>query len=137
MVNVSCIFREMPMKKSLSRIALALVCAGYSLTAAPPAAMAGNYVFQPAPDIALNRVYRLDKATGEVGACQYGLKEGTVGETLCYKAGDGAGPQPPGEYGLIASKHEKDGGVFRIDRRSGKMSVCFVLNDKVVCTPAG
>ena len=116
---------------------LALIGAGFGLSLSPSTAFAGNYVFQPAPDIALNRVYRLDKATGEVGACQYGLKEGSVGETLCYQAGDGAGAQPPGEYALIASKHEKDGGVFRIDRRSGKMSVCFVLNDKVVCTPAG
>lgn len=118
-------------------ITLALIGAGFCLTLGPSIAFAGNYVFQPAPDIALNRIYRVDVATGEVGACQYGLKEGTVGETLCYKAGDGAGAQQPGEYRLIASKHEKDGGVFRIDKRSGKMSVCFVLNDKVVCTPAG
>ncbi|MGE3247919.1 MAG: hypothetical protein AB7F96_03120 [Beijerinckiaceae bacterium] len=101
------------------------------------AAVAGNFEFLAAPEITLNRVYRLDRATGEVGACQYGLKEGAVGETLCYPAGDGAGPQESGEYGLVSSRHEKEGGVFRVNRRNGRMSICFVLNDKVVCTPPG
>jgi hypothetical protein len=96
---------------------------------------AANYDFLAAPERDLNRVYHLDRATGEIGACQYGLKEGTVGVTLCYEPGDGAGPQPASDYSLIASSHEHEGGVFRVDLRSGKMSICYVLNDKVVCTP--
>jgi hypothetical protein len=96
---------------------------------------AASYEFLAAPEIDLNRVYRLDKATGEVGACQYGLKEGTVGVTLCYPPGDGAGPQGSSEYALIASRHEKEGGVFRVDLRTGMMSICYVLNEAVVCTP--
>jgi len=98
-------------------------------------ALAANYEFVAAPEIDLNRVYRLDKATGEVGACQYGLKEGTVGATLCYPAGEGAGPQGSSEYALIASRHEREGGVFRVDLRTGMMSICYVLNEAVVCTP--
>jgi len=82
------------------------------------AAQAAPYEFLAAPETDLNRVYRLDKATGEIGACQYG-----------------AGPQPPGDYGLVASRHEKEGGVFRVDQLTGAMSICYVLNEAVVCTP--
>jgi hypothetical protein len=96
---------------------------------------AANYEFLAAPETDLNRVYRLDKATGEVGACQYGLKEGGVGVTLCYAPGEGAGPQASSEYALVASRHEREGGVFRVDLRTGMMSICYVLNDVVVCTP--
>ena len=98
-------------------------------------AAAASYEFLAAPEIDLNRVYRLDKATGEVGACQYGLKEGTVGVTLCYPPGEGAGPQGSSEYALVASRHEREGGVFRVDLRTGMMSICYVLNGSVVCTP--
>ena len=41
--------------------------------------LAANYEFLAAPETDLNRVYRLDRATGEIGACQYGLKEASVG----------------------------------------------------------
>jgi hypothetical protein len=100
------------------------------------AASAANYEFLAAPETDLNRVYRLDKATGEVGACQYGLmKDGGVGVTLCYAPGEGAGAQASSEYALIASRHEREGGVFRVDLRTGMMSICYVLNDAVVCTP--
>ncbi|QBR72889.1 hypothetical protein CU048_11720 [Beijerinckiaceae bacterium] len=102
---------------------------------AAPAAMAANYEFLAAPETDLNRVYRLDRATGEIGACQYGLKAGAVGITLCYPSGEGAGPQAPSEYSLVASRHEREGGVFRVDLRTGMMSICYVLNDSVVCTP--
>ncbi len=98
-------------------------------------AVAASYEFLAAPEKDLNRIYRLDKATGEVGACQYGLKEGTIGVTLCYEPGEGAGPQGPSDYALVASSHEREGGVFRVDLRTGMMSICYVLNSAVVCTP--
>ncbi len=104
------------------------------LAAVPPAA-AASYEFLAAPETDLNRVYRLDKATGEMGACQYGLSEGTIGVTLCYPPGDGGGPQSQSEYALIASRHDREGGVFRVDVRTGTMSICYVLNETVVCTP--
>lgn len=109
---------------------------GLGVFAATPLAFAANYEFLPAPETDLNRVYRLDRATGEIGACQYGLKESSpVGVTLCYAPGQGAGPQAPSEYSLVASRHERESGVFRIDLRTGLMSICYVLNDTVVCTP--
>lgn len=101
------------------------------------AARAASYQFLAAPETDLNRIFRVDKATGEMGACQYGTKEGgdPVGVTLCYPPGEGAGPQKPSDYALVASHHTREGGVFRVDMHSGAMSVCYVLNDKVVCTP--
>lgn len=110
------------------------------LAAAVPgvgAAAAGNYEFLAAPQTDLNRVFRLERSTGEVGACQYGLKEGTqIGVTLCYPPGEGAKAAGLSEYALVASRHTGEGGVFRVDLRSGMMSICFVLNESsVVCTP--
>lgn len=102
---------------------------------APVAAVAGNYDFAPAPQIDLNRIYRVESVTGEMGACQYGLKEGSVGVTLCYGPGEGGGAQTPGNYRLLTSRHEREGGVFRINDRTGEMSICYVFSEKVVCTP--
>lgn len=116
------------------------VCAALAAAAAagwPGAAGAGAYEFLAAPQTNLNRIYRLDKATGEVGACQYGLKEGTIGVTICYPAGEGAGAQQPGEYALISSRHEQEAGVFRVDLRTGGVAICYVYNEAVVCTPSG
>ncbi|MBV8848080.1 MAG: hypothetical protein JOZ16_00675 [Methylobacteriaceae bacterium] len=101
----------------------------------PTSVLAANYEFLAAPETDLNRVYRLDRATGEIGACQYGLRENSIGVTLCYPPGEGATSQQPSEYGLVASRHEREGGVFRVDLRTGTMSICYVLNDSVVCTP--
>jgi hypothetical protein len=98
-------------------------------------AFAGQFEFIPAPQTDLNRVYRIDRVTGEVGACQYGLKEGSLGVTLCFPSGEGAGRQEPSEFSLIPSRHEREGGVFRVDQRTGAMSICYVYEDKVVCTP--
>src|SRR3954447_11134444 len=105
-----------------------IVAAGSAVWAAP-------YDFVPAPQTDLNRIYRIDRVTGELVSCQYGLQEGTVGATLCFGAGEGAGPQAPAEYGLVASRHEREGGVFRVNYRTGEMSVCYVYDEKVVCTP--
>ena len=99
------------------------------------AAQAASYDFVPAPQTDLNRIYRVDRITGEVTSCQYGLQEGTVGATLCFGAGEGGGPQAPGEYGIVSSRHEREGGVFRVNYRTGEMSVCYVFDEKVVCTP--
>jgi hypothetical protein len=113
-------------------VAAAAVFSGIIL---PVAAEAGQFDFTPAPQSDLNRIYRIDRVTGEVGACQYGQKEGTFGVTLCFPPGEGAGKQEPSEYGLVASRHEREGGVFRVDMRTGAMSVCYVFDEKVVCTP--
>ncbi len=108
-----------------------------SLPALGTARAAGSFDFLAAPQIDLNRVFRLDKATGEIAACQFGLKEGApVGITLCYPPGQGATAQGSSDYALVASRHEGEGGVFRVDLRTGAMSICYVLNETVVCTPS-
>jgi hypothetical protein len=97
-------------------------------------ALAAPFEFLPAPQNDLNRIYRVDKITGEMGACQYGQKDGSYGVTVCYSAGEGAGPTAASEFGLVASHHEHEAGVFRVDYRSGAMSICYVFEDHVVCT---
>src|SRR5919206_2775432 len=116
-------------------VSAAFVLAALTFASLSGPALAAPYDFVPAPQTDLNRIYRVDRVTGEVSSCQYGLQEGTVGATLCFGGGEGAGPQPPGEYGLVASRHEREGGVFRVNFRTGEMSVCYVFEDKVVCTP--
>ena len=37
----------------------------------------------------------------------------------------------------MASHHERESGVFRLEMRTGAVSVCYVLNDTVVCTAGG
>lgn len=112
-----------------------LLAASVLVVGAGMAFAAANYEFLAAPEIDLNRVYRLDKTMGEIGACQYGLKENSIGVTLCYPPGEGAVAQAQSEYALVSSRHEREGGVFRVDLRTGTMSICYVLNDQVVCTP--
>lgn len=119
------------MRSAATHLSLMAMC----LLASVCEVSAATYEFLAAPETDLNRVYRLDKATGEMGACQYGLSEGTVGVTLCYRPGEGGGPQSQSEYALVASRHDREGGVFRVDVRTGTMSICYVLNDTVVCTP--
>ncbi len=92
------------------------------------------YEFVPPPGENWNRLYRVNRKTGEVGACQFIPKENSVGSTACLPAGEGAGPQAKGEYGLVASKLALEGGVYRVNKRTGEMSVCFIVPDKVVCT---
>jgi hypothetical protein len=118
------------------RVVLSLTVVSAGLCLAPAALAAGSYDFAAAPATDLNRVYRVDRLTGEMGACQYGLQEGTIGVTICYPPGEGGGPQAAGEYTIVASHHDRESGVFRLNLRTGEMSNCYVLEEKVVCTPA-
>jgi hypothetical protein len=115
------------------------------------ATAAERYEFLPAPQINLSLLYRLDKLTGDVIACQFAhnpgktdVAPGAYGVTTCYRGGEGATNQSPGDYALLASRNQQEGGVFRIDRSSGAISVCYLYfqrqgdreTDKyVVCTP--
>lgn len=118
--------------RTIPVLALAIWAAGLA-----GASAAGNYDFAAAPQIDLNRIYRIDKATGEVGACQFGepTPASPVGTTLCYPPGQGATAQGSSDFALIASHHTGESGVFRVDLRTGQISNCYVLNEAVVCTP--
>lgn len=107
------------------------------LLALATSASAENFMFAPAPHQELNRIFRVDRATGEMGACNYAIKdENSVGLTLCYPAGEGAKAGEAGDYALVASSHKAEAGIYRVNRRTGDVSVCFVRGDQeVVCTP--
>ncbi len=125
-----------------------------ALAATGAAAADSRWEFLAAPQINLSLVYRLDKLTGDVIACQYAhspgksdVEPGAYGVTSCYRGGDGATKQDPGDYGLIATRHEQEGGVFRVDYRTGALSICYlyfqrekqserevVVDQYVVCT---
>ncbi|WP_020177902.1 hypothetical protein [Methylopila sp. M107] len=111
----------------------AIAAAAWLLAFGP--ARAETYEFLAAPQTDLNRMFRVETTTGEVGVCQFAVKDGSAGVTLCLSAGEGAGPQEAGLYGLAASNHVQEGGVYRVEKRTGRMSACYVLGDQVVCTP--
>lgn len=115
-------------------VVAATVCSG-AHAQEPAPSPAQDYEFLAAPQTDLNRMFRVEKTTGEVGVCQYAVKDGSVGVTLCLAPGEGAGAQEPGVYGLAASSHQQEGGVYRVERRTGRMSACYVLGEQVVCTP--
>jgi hypothetical protein len=80
-------------------------------------------------------MYRVNRSTGQVSACQYAQGPG-VGVTRCFGSGEGAGPLPQqGDFSVIASNMQDEGGVFRVDWRTGLISVCYVRDDATVCTP--
>ncbi len=134
-------------------VGLGIVAAAFGIGASP--SIAGQYEFLAAPQINLTLVYRLDKQTGEVIACKFAFNSGRsdvgpggFGVTACFRAGDGATKQDIGEYGLVATHNEQEGGVFRVDYRTGGLSACYlyvqrekqgdheaVADQYVVCTP--
>ncbi len=126
-----------PASSPLSIRILVALCFGLAgaASASPDPAAAGNYEFLAAPQTDLNRVFRLDRATGEVGACQYGLREGTtIGVTLCYPPGEGAkagsvqricaGRLPPHRRGRRVpgrSALRADVDLFRLERKRRRL----------------
>ena len=121
--------KRAPRAASFAASLLAVVTMSDAVQAAPA------YEFASSPNIELNVMFRVDKVTGEVIACQFGLRDQGVGFTLCFSAGEGAGAQPAGDYGLAATHHQKEGGIFRVNYRTGDMSICYLSGVKVVCTP--
>jgi hypothetical protein len=106
-----------------------------ALAAAP--LRAENFLFAPAPSQELNRIYRVDRLTGEVTACQFAVADDApIGLTLCQPAGEGAKAGEPGDYALVPSGHRQDAGIFRVNRRNGAVNACYVRDAaEVVCAP--
>ncbi len=137
----------------IKRVIVFAATAVVTATATPGSA--NQYEFLAAPQINLSLVYRVDKLTGDVVACQFAhspgrsdVGPGAFGVTACYRGSDGATKQEPGEYGLVATRHEQEGGVFRVDYRTGGLSICYlyfqrekqgdheaITDQYVVCTP--
>ena len=119
----------------MSGLRFGLAACAWLVTFGPGSAE--NFQFAPAPQQDLNRIYRIDRLSGEVIACQFAVKDDSpIGLTLCYPAGEGARGGEAGDYGLIASSHRQESGIFRFNRRNGAISICYVREDQeVVCTP--
>lgn len=126
----------------------ALLAAGLpALAGAVPALAQGSdaYSFASPPSAQANRVYGVNRQTGEVSACQFERPEGnSVGVTRCFAAGEGAGPQRAGTYTLIATGYRGETGIFRVNGLTGEMSICYVrelpgaggaVESKILCTP--
>ncbi|MGE0239163.1 MAG: hypothetical protein AB7F09_25155 [Parvibaculaceae bacterium] len=92
------------------------------------------YEFETPTSPETNAIYRLNTATGEVNFCYWAKVEGkTIGKTVCDPAGENAGPQKPGIYGLKRSPFKTETAVYRVDKISGKLWLCFSESGKTVC----
>ena len=92
------------------------------------------YEFETPTSPETNAIYRLNTATGEINFCYWAKVEGkTIGRTACDPAGENAGPQKPGIYGLKKSPFKTETAVYRIDKISGKLWLCFSDAGKTVC----
>jgi hypothetical protein len=117
-------------------LSLFLVCLVPGLLAGHSAA-AESFSFAPVPHASLNRLFRVDRFTGEVGACQFAVRDDNdkTGVTLCYPPGEGAKAGEAGDFALVPSNHREESGIFRVNRRTGEVSICYVRGElEVVCT---
>lgn len=94
-----------------------------------------EYIFTTPQAKTQNRIYWLDRYTGSVGACQFVPKAGTPGIMQCFPPGDNAQSMPSGDYDLMPTSLENELGIFRLNRTTGETSLCFVKDEKVLCTP--
>lgn len=121
--------------------------AGFSLLALSSAGAQtfGNFDFAAPPSAEANRVYGVNRKTGDVSACQFERPAGSsVGVTRCFAQGEGAGAQKAGRYGLMSTHYAGETGVFRVNYETGEMSICYVrdlpkadgkVEPTVLCTP--
>lgn len=131
-----------------SALAAGTVLAGLAATGAGAAAQGqpAGYDFAAPPSAQANRLYGVNRQTGELNACQFERPEGnSVGITRCFAQGEGAGPQKAGSYTIMPTRYEGETGVFRVNRDTGEMSICYVrdtvrpngaVDSTLLCTPA-
>lgn len=82
-----------------------------------------EYAWSPGGSPGGNLIYRVDKTTGEMHACVYD-------STNCYGPGDGAGPEAPGDYGIVATT---EGRVIRMNKTTGDQSICNFYGGRRCC----
>lgn len=119
---------------------------GVALAPAPAHAQGTSiYGFAAPPSAQANRVYSVNRRTGEVSACQFERPEGSnIGITRCFAQGEGAGTQKPGTYALVSTHYAGETGIFRANEETGEMSICYVREiaqgggapvPTILCTP--
>ncbi|MFG1350328.1 hypothetical protein [Xanthobacter autotrophicus] len=129
----------------LAALAVAGLGSGGAMAQAAQPAQ-GAYEFAAPPSAQANRIYGLNRQTGEMNVCQFERPAGSaVGITHCFAQGEGAGPQKAGSYALAPTHYEGETGIFRVNRDTGEMSICYVretvrpqggTDSSLVCTPA-
>lgn len=111
----------------------AFALAGFVLQASHAAAE-GLFEFETPNSPEANSIYRLNTATGEISVCYWAKVEGkTLGKIQCDPSGQNAGPQRPSLYGVKKSPYKTETGVYRFDKLSGKVWLCFPEQGKTVC----
>lgn len=105
----------------------------------------GAFAFASPPSAQANRVYSVNRQSGEVSACQFERPDASqTGITRCFPRGDGAVAQANGIYSLISTGFAGETGVFRVNAATGEMSICYVRDvpkagggqeAKILCTP--
>ena len=133
-----------PLAKMLPALLPGLVV-GAMAVAPAQAQQLPAYGFRSPPSAQANRIYSVNSATGEMSACQFERPEGSlIGVTKCFAKDASAGAQKAGAYELMSTLYSGETGVFRVDRNTGEMSVCYVRDmpkngggteATVVCTP--
>ncbi len=125
-------------------LATALLLAGVAGAAAQEAKP--GYDFAAPPSNQANRVFSVNRTTGEMSACQFERPDSAlVGVTRCFKRGEGAGVQKPGNYRLVSTNFSGETGIFRANSDTGELSICYVRDvpksgggtePAILCTPA-
>jgi hypothetical protein len=117
-------------------VGIAALSAAMVAFAGTSGANEGLYEFKAVPSDESNSFYRLNTATGELNYCYWMKVEGKeLGQSVCDPAGENAGPQKPGVYGLVTTNFKTDTGIFRVDKLAGKIWYCYPNNNKAVCAP--
>ena len=112
----------------------ALAVAGMTFQTAGAGARDGLFDFEIPNSPEANQIYRLNTSTGEINVCYWAKVEGNnIGKIECASAGQNAGPQRPGVYGVLKSPYKTETGVYRFDKLSGKIWLCFLEGGKTVC----
>lgn len=143
-----CNFGRTRMRAGALGLLAALALAPAAQAQQPQPAPLGNFSFAAPPSDKANRVYSVNRQTGEMNACQFERPDtAQVGLTRCFAKGDGAGPQPNGAYLLVSTGFAGETGVFRVNANTGEMSICYVRDvpkaggggnePKILCTPQG
>ncbi|MEM9050073.1 MAG: hypothetical protein AAGC92_15290 [Pseudomonadota bacterium] len=87
------------------------------------------------PSAEWNIVYRLNRSSGEITGCAY-IERAAGNVTTCYPAMDHARGGDPGPYTLAASNNSTVISVYRLNERTGEISLCWVAGWKnTLCAP--
>ncbi len=112
----------------------AIALAAFLYPAANAVAGEGLFEFEIPTTQESSYLYRLNAATGEINVCYWAKVEGKpIGKIQCDPSGENAGPQRPGVYGLLRSPFKTENGVYRFDKLSGKVWLCFPDKGKTAC----